>query len=131
MLNLRSRLPWIVATGIAAVLAVKTVTMTVVQAIWGTGFYDGLDAAALHRLTHAWFTAEPLYSTYHRGANYPPASWLLLWPAFGWDDLATARAIWTVVTLLAILAVATMCASSGVRSRWARAFLFFAPFSMP
>jgi len=131
-LNRLSRIAWIVIAGTAAVLAVKTMTVTIPQALWGTGFYDGLDAAALHRLTHAWFAAEPLYSTYHRGANYPPATWLMLWPAFGWADLSTARMIWVVVTLLALGALAVICSRySDVENPWARTCLLLAPFSMP
>ncbi len=132
MLNRGSRGAWMVFAGIAAVLAVKTMTVTIPQALWGTGFYDGLDAAALYRLTRAWFAAEPLYSTYHRGANYPPATWFMLWPAFGGNDFGTARTIWALATLVAIATLAIMCAwYTDVRNQWARACLFLAPFSMP
>jgi hypothetical protein len=49
MLNRGSHAAWIVIAGIAAVLAVRTMAVTIPQALWGTGFYDGLEAAALYR----------------------------------------------------------------------------------
>ena len=102
------------------------------QALWGTGVLDGIDAATLHRLTHAWFAGEPLYSTYHRGANNPPATWIMLWPVFGWSDLATARQIWALLNLAALVTLAVLCARRlDSDNPWARACLFLAPFSMP
>jgi hypothetical protein len=103
----------------------STMGTSVAQALWGTGVLDGIDAATLHRLTQAWFAGEPLYSTAHRGANNPPATWIMLWPVFGWSDLGTARQVWALLNLAALITLAILCARRlDLDNPWARACLF-------
>ena len=76
-----------------------------------------------------WATAV---SVYHKGANYPPASWLLLWPVFGWPSVGTARAIWAGCHLAALLALALQSARAikGLHPGLGP-LLLVAPWSMP
>lgn len=71
------------------------------------GFYDLVsrpgrrgahDLAARVREVHAWFAGQPVYGTIGT-ADYPPASYALLWPFLGWLDVPTARVLWALSTL--------------------------------
>ena len=56
----------------------------------------------------------------------------MLWPVFGWSDLGTARQVWALLNLAALVTLAVLCARRlNTHNPWARACLFLAPFSMP
>jgi hypothetical protein len=50
---------------------------------------------------HGWVSGQPVYATSHH-ATYPPASYLMLWPALGWLPLDQARWLWAGTLVLAI-----------------------------
>jgi hypothetical protein len=51
-----------------------------------------------------WFGGGPVYGDIMTD-NHPPASWLMLWPLLGWPSLETARWLWAIATLPALLAL--------------------------
>lgn len=50
---------------------------------------------------HRWVSGESVYATSH-SAVYPPASYLMLWPALGWLPLDQARWLWACTLVLAM-----------------------------
>lgn len=65
------------------------------------------DADGAHdlRLRHyevpRWFAGLQVYGGAERG-DYPPASYVILWPLVGWLPLAATRWLWAVTALLAL-----------------------------
>lgn len=63
-------------------------------------------------------------------ADYPPASYPLLWPLLGWLSLTHARWLWGLTTVAALgLLAFQMVAASSAPSRAQRALLMLLPFS--
>lgn len=52
------------------------------------------------REIHAWFAGQPVYRD--NFAVYPPASFVMLWPALGWVDPSGARRVWGLTTLASL-----------------------------
>ena len=66
---------------------------------------------------HAWFSGQPVYGAIEH-ADYPPASYPLLWPAVGWTNMLHSRWLWAASTFCAILWLSwTLARESGARSR--------------
>jgi hypothetical protein len=123
---------WALGAALAACLGAATFGPAFARLLWGHDPVDAFDVWMLHRLTHAWFAGEPLYTSYHRGANYPPASWLLLWPAFHPPSVETARWLWAACNLAAVAALAVQAARAIGQVAPAGRWLFLAaPWSLP
>jgi hypothetical protein len=92
------------------------------------------DGAHDLRLRHwevpRWFEGHPIYGDQERG-DYPPASYVILWPLLGWLGLAPARWLWALTGLGALgwLAWAGVRAS-GASSRPQILVLALLPFSV-
>lgn len=68
----------------------------------------GIDLVFRWHEVHAWFAGLPVYGRLET-ADYPPASYPVLWPFIGWTDtITTARWIWAAVTLGLLLWFAWM-----------------------
>ena len=86
----------------------------------------------LYRVTRAWFDGEPVYTFDGAVSLYPPATWLLLWPTYGWLSFDGARVLWVFINLCALAALGLIFA----RAVWhhgtlARVCAGLAPLSMP
>ena len=68
----------------------------------------GHDLRLRHEEVAVWFSGESI--AVDSSSTYPPASYLVLWPAVGWLDLTAARWAWTAtcIALLALLAWAAV-----------------------
>lgn len=69
--------------------------------LWETDGPGAFDLQLRHREVHRWFAGLSVYDDVERG-DYPPASYVLLWPLLGWLDLPAARWLWAVTTLAAL-----------------------------
>lgn len=95
-----------------------------------SGADGAFDMRLRHREVHRWFADESVYGDIERG-DYPPASYVILWPLLGWLDLAAARMLWAVTGLAGLAWLAWV----GVRESGARAaapvlLLALLPFSV-
>lgn len=62
--------------------------------------------------------------------DYPPASYVMLWPLLGWLSVAWARWAWGITGLIGLCVLAYQAAqASGASSRTPRLFLILIPFS--
>jgi len=50
---------------------------------------------------HSWFAGRLVYGEL-KGAMYPPASYVILWPFLGWSTLTSARWLWAATTVVAL-----------------------------
>ena len=65
---------------------------------------------------HAWFAGEPTYGAIER-ADYPPASYLLLFPFVHWPTPQITRVVWALLSVVALawLAILGAQALAGAR----------------
>jgi hypothetical protein len=85
-----------------------------------------------HRLreTHAWFEGRPVYG-HIRGAVYPPATYVLLWPIVGWLEIGSARWLWGLITLASLTWFITLILrETGARGRLVRGVIVLALLAM-
>jgi len=87
----------IVYMGIAAagrlVYALPILVSDVVP--WGA-----IDLINRYEEVHRWFAGLPLYGAVSN-ADYPPASYAMLWPLLGWLSLTPARWLWAATSVIA------------------------------
>ena len=79
---------------------------------------------------HSWFAGRLVYGEL-KGAMYPPASYVILWPFLGWSTLTSARWLWAATTVVALgwfayLIVRESCADTLLEG----IFVGLLPFSM-
>jgi hypothetical protein len=118
-------------TGALAVLGAITVGVKLRRLVFGPA-EEVLVLILLADRTREWWDGVAVYATHRSGMIYPPPTWLVLWPVFGWTGLGEARWIWAGMALVALAALAVMCAralSDG--PRYVRIIAFLSVFSMP
>jgi hypothetical protein len=98
------------------------------QLLWSP---DGaFDLRLRHGEVHRWFAGLSVYDEVQRG-DYPPASYVILWPLVGWLPLAPARWLWAVTTLLALAWLGYLCLrESGASTRTQAVLVLLLPFSI-
>ena len=62
--------------------------------------WAALDLEYRYAEVQRWFAAMPVYGELEN-ADYPPASYVILWPLLGWLPLEAARWLWAATTALA------------------------------
>ena len=71
----------------------------------GTDSLAGVDLRSRLEETQGWFAGERIYTTrVWMLPDYPPASYLTLWPFVGWCGFELARVLWTLVLLVSLSA---------------------------
>lgn len=63
------------------------------------------DLRVFYTASRAWFQNAPFYGI-HPQWDYPPASYAAFWALVGWADFSTARWIWALTTLAALIGFA-------------------------
>lgn len=97
--------------------------------LWAGESPHPTDLSARHRELVRWF-AGVLSDPPARIADYPPASYVLLWPLLGWLDLSRARWLWGLTALAGLTAMGWLgVRHGGARSGPQRLLLFLLPFS--
>ncbi|MEM7793027.1 MAG: hypothetical protein AAF579_01070 [Cyanobacteria bacterium P01_C01_bin.118] len=66
------------------------------------GYSGAIDLKTFLIAVQLWFSGAPTYGDLP-SAVYPPASYLMLWPFLGWSSILTARVIWALTTLPALV----------------------------
>jgi hypothetical protein len=100
------------------------------RALFQTHWMGAVDLYWYNKWAHDWFAGRPVYDG-QLGAEYPPASFVLLWPLAGWLDFAAARWLWAAMSVLAIAGLMRMAVrESGAETRLERIFIALVPFSM-
>jgi hypothetical protein len=83
-----------------------------------------------HLLVRRWFASMPVYSE-SSFAVHPPASYVILWPFFGWLEITPARWFWLATMAAAILWLAYLIVrESGASTAVERAFVALLLLSM-
>ena len=91
----------LLAVASMAVAAVWRIGNELPALILETGGYGAFDLQLWHRGVQRWFAGLAVYGEVERG-DYPPASYVLLWPLLGWLELAPARLLWAITALGAL-----------------------------
>ncbi|HKQ72893.1 MAG TPA: glycosyltransferase 87 family protein [Blastocatellia bacterium] len=97
--------------------------------LWDLGPGSAGDLKSRHLEVHTWFAGLPIYETIET-ADYPPASYAILWPFLGWLPLTPARWFWGATILAALGTLAYVWAhldKPGATLRWL--FVAFIPFA--
>ena len=89
-----------------------------------------IDTGLIHEVVHGWFAGQPIYDTTIH-SNYPPASYVLLWPFYGWLGLEPARWLWAAVTLASLVwLVVLVIREGGADTALERVFVALLPLSL-
>ena len=115
-----------------ALLGIVTLAVKLWRLVGDPGPLGAIDIKILYFLTRSWFEGIPIYERLAEGVTYPPASFAILWPAYGWLTLDRARVLWAIVDLAALVALSGLFWRA-VRfgGRLAQLCAALAPFSMP
>jgi len=98
--------------------------------LWDSGIGSAIDLRARYLEVHTWFAGLPVYGTVET-ADYPPASYAILWPLLGWLPLDMARWLWAGAILVGLGSLAYVMARAGKAStpmQWL--FMALIPFSV-
>lgn len=77
--------------------------------LWQEPPLGAIDLQQRYTETRALFAGKAVYRLIGT-ASYPPASMTMLWPIVGWSSFATARWLWALLTLAALVCTARMAA---------------------
>ncbi|HWM94590.1 MAG TPA: glycosyltransferase family 87 protein [Thermoanaerobaculia bacterium] len=105
---------WGLASALA-LLAFRRIARQSGELLAGTAHAAAFDLRLRYEETHRWFAGSPVYDQM-AGADYPPASYGLLWPLIGWLGWPAARALWLACSLAA-LATLSVIAFRAVKGR--------------
>jgi hypothetical protein len=115
------------------------VALMIAAAVWRLGnelprlLYEAdgaFDLSLRHREVQRWFAGLEVYGDVERG-DYPPASYVMLWPLLGWLALAPARWLWALTALVALTWLGWLAAREGrAASRDQVLLLALLPFSV-
>jgi hypothetical protein len=80
-----------------------------------------------HSLIRDWLASRPVYGE-SEFAVHPPATYVMLWPFFGWLETTPAHWLWLAVTIAALVwLVYLMVRESGAQGALERAFIALIP----
>jgi hypothetical protein len=121
---------WPVLMALMCIAAVLKLEYQFRRLVWETGPNGAIDLVQfLHPWVARWFSGQLVYRQY--GAEYPPATFVLLWPLLGWLSVTPARWFWAATSIGALTAmVLLMLRISGAKSNWDRWFVALLPLSM-
>jgi len=121
------------ALGVAVVLMVVATVHRLRNEFWrlllDTGREGAIDLIFHHKVVDLWFHGEQVYGKV--GTAYPPASFVFLWPFFGWMEVTAARWFWAITTVAALACLIPLIVrASKASTALERAFIALIPLSM-
>jgi hypothetical protein len=91
--------------------------------VWDPGPIGAVDLKHLHRWVTSWFAGQPTYQQ-SNAAQYPPATYIMLWPLLGWMSFNAARWFWAATSVLALAATILLIVRiSGAETRREQIFV--------
>ena len=122
-----------------AALLVLAAALMLAAALWRLAnevprlLFDPAEAVDLRlrlREVQRWVAGLPVYGDIERG-DYPPASYILLWPLLGWLPAGGARWLWAATTVVALAWLAAILVrESNARMMPQRLVVLLLPFSI-
>jgi len=93
----------LVTLGLALMVsaAVPRMAYEVWRLLFDSGRLGAIDLKIFHEFVNGWFTGRPVYSEFTT-ANYPPASFVILWPLVGWLKITPARWLFAFSVVLSL-----------------------------
>ncbi len=98
--------------------------------IWPSSPRGAIDLNLHQNGVQRWFAGSPIYHE-SSNANYPPASYVILWPFFGWLGFTAARWLWAITAVAALYwLIRLILRGSGAKTPLERLFVTLIPLSM-
>ena len=114
---------WWAATAVMALLAVLKLGPEYWRLVVDQTRDGAIDLKFYNDWAHQWVAGVPIYLA-RPPAEYPPATYLLLWPVLGWMPFGPARWFWAATTIPVLTWLAWLCIrESGATSGRERAFV--------
>ncbi len=92
---------WVV-WGFLAISVINRLSKEFYRLLWVQGESGAVDLGVFAKAVKPWFSGVDVYHTIE-SAVYPPASYLMLYPFTGWLDFPSARVLWTIFTVVALV----------------------------
>ena len=113
-----------------ALAAVVWLSYQTWRLLWQWPPLGAIDLRQRYTETRALFAGQAVYRLIDT-ASYPPASMTMLWPILGWPSFATARWLWALLTIAALVCMARMVVrDSAATTRAERRLAMLLPFAM-
>jgi glycosyl transferase family 87 len=98
------------ATGtvLMVLAAVPRLAFELWRLLWSSGPNGAIDLKMFHSMVARWFAGVPIYEGIHYG-DYPPASYVLLWPLLGWLAVPPARWLWAALSAALLAWLIAIC----------------------
>jgi hypothetical protein len=97
----RNAVCWRLGIGVMLLGALWRVGSELPRLLWAEGYWEAGDLKFRHQEVARWFAGLPVYGVLQK-ADYPPATYAILWPFLGWLSLPHARELWAITMVLAI-----------------------------
>ncbi len=121
----RRRMILSVSVVLMCALAARRLAMAVYDFLHGVAYGD--TPRIFYSLIRDWLASSPIYRE-SEFAVHPPATYVMLWPFFGWLEMGPARWLWLAVTIAGIAwLVYVMAKESGAQGALERAFIALIP----
>ncbi len=120
---------WRIGAGLMIIGMLIKWSRVLPQLIGGTSVAGGVDLISRHREVTTWFAGGQVYGVIST-ADYPPASYAILWPFIGWLSEPRVRWLWAVTAIVGIAYLAHQFVSAtDPRNGSERLFLCLIPFA--
>lgn len=97
--------------------------------LWSKDWSAAYDLKSRHLEVATWFSGSPVYGVIE-SADYPMASYVLLWPFMGWLSLTSSRWLWGALAVLALLGTGyLLIRETKAADRREQLFVFLLPLS--
>ena len=101
------------------------------EQLFGRLIQEGsIDLKHRHSEVSRWFRGVPIYDI-DRHAIYPPASYVLFYPLFGWSSVGVTKAVWIISAVVALCYLVFCCARHSLAQGGVeKVFMAIMPLSM-